>query len=260
MRILVAVLFVVVGASVGIYRFRKRIERGTRAKAQAKSAQARALLEGRLTAEAQYVLHCLESEERSPQPLDPGDPGTVRRVEEIRQTLARTFAPTPTSLPVSGPCAEVIDSFRARVGDRDLLYSESGDGRWLHAFGDRELLRWVVQELFANVIQHAGDWTRISVLAEPANRSVVLTVRDDGRGLTPSLAARLYSPFTPRPGSDGVGLGLYVVRRIVETMGGTIEARSSEGQGLLHRIRLPVPAGGPYGDAAARESRSRVIS
>ncbi len=257
MTILVVALLFIAGASYAVHRFRKRIERGSRARAEAKAAQARMLLEGRQRAEADYVLSRLEEEAKRPI-SSARDPVAIARFEEIRQVLAKTFSPSSISFPLSGPCAEVIESFRAVVGDRDLLYSESGDGRWLHCFGDRALILWVVRELFANVSQHAGEWTRISVLAEPADGVIVLTVRDDGRGLDSSVAARLYSPFTPRFGSNGVGLGLFLVRRIVEASGGTIEARSAPGQGLLHRLRLPHPPAGPYGQVGGSKSGPAV--
>ena len=251
MRILAVALVILAGFSYGVHRFKKRVERGSRARAQAKAAQARLLLEGRQRAEADYVLSRIEDEATRARLADAQSPEVLARFEEFRRVLAQTYSPSRIPFPVSGVCAEVIESFRAVAGERDLLYSESGDGRWLHGYGDRALLRWVVHELFANVAQHAGDWTRISVFVEPADGAVVLTVRDDGRGLDSSVAARLYSPFTPRSGSSGVGLGLYLVRRIVETTGGTIEARSTPGQGLLHLLRIPHPPAGPYGDVGS---------
>lgn len=261
--ILVLVLLSVVGGAVMVALMKKRIERGTRAKAAARAAQGVKLAEGRLTAEAEYVLAQIDDElERSRRGDAQGQPRSAR-LEELREVLSLTFGPQASAFPVSGPCAEVIEALRDDAGGRDVLYSESGDGRWLHVRGDRALFRWAFRELCRNTLQHGGDWTRLSILAEPVDGAIVLTVRDDGRGLDLSLLARLYSPFTPRTGSPGPGLGLYVVRRVVETMGGTIEARTSPGQGLLHRLRLPSPAGGPYGDESAygeRKARSREES
>ncbi len=254
--ILLVLLLVSAVAGFGIHRFKKRIARGARVKAEERAVQARRLLEGRLMAEAEYVLSRIDVNLERLRGDDGPNSGSAARLQEIRSVLLRTFSVHAAPFPVSGACAEVVETLRETLGDRDLLYSESGDGRWLQACGDRALLGWAIRELFTNTAQHARDWTRIAVLAEPVDGAILLSVRDDGQGLDSSLAARLYSPFTPRAGSEGPGLGLYLVRRIVETVGGTVEARSAPGQGLVHRLRLPQPPSGPYGDAGRPTPRA----
>lgn len=234
----------------GVFRLRRRLGEAARAGAEMRAARAERLRLGRLQGEAEYVMSRIERDLAHSRDGEAPDPVPPARLEELREVLRQTFSPRPMPFPVSGPCAEVIDGFREVAGDRDLLYSESGDGRWLQVSGDRALLRWAVREIFTNTAHHAGAWSRIAVLAEPVEDAVLLTIRDDGNGLDRTSCSRLYSPFTPRAGSPGPGLGLYVARRIVESMGGTIEARSAPGGGLLHRLRLPHPAQGPYGDTA----------
>lgn len=239
-----------------VYRFKRRVERAQDARTARKAAEADAREQSRKTGEVEYVIDRirLELEREAPAP----DSERAARMSEIREVLTRTFAVEREPLRVSGPCAEVIDSFRAEAEPRELLYSESGDGRWLHVCADRALLRWSVQEMFANVFQHAGNWSRISILAEPVEGAILLTIRDDGQGLDNAAAARIYSPFTPRKGSRGPGLGLYAVRRIVETLGGSLELRSAPNEGLVHKLRLPHPVEGPYGDAGAGARRFTV--
>jgi len=66
---------------------------------------------------------------------------------------------------------------------------------------------------------------------------VVLTIEDDGPGIPPSLIGQLFAPF--RTGrADGHGLGLFLCRRLVTEMGGTIEAGPREGGGTIMRIEL----------------------
>lgn len=254
-RIAVIVLAVLLAALVVfVYRFRRRVERAAAARTARKSAEAEARERSRKTGEVEYVIDRIgvELERETATPAS----DRAARLAEIREVLARTFAVECEPLRVSAPCAEVIDSFRAEAEAREILYSESGDGRWLQVSADRALLRWTVHEMLANVFQHAGDWSRIRVLAEPVEGAILLTIRDDGRGLDNAAAARIYSPFTPRAGSRGPGLGLYAVRRIVETIGGSLEVRSAPNDGLVHRLRLPHPVEGPYGSAGATTVRS----
>ncbi len=247
--------FVAVVLVILVYRFRRRVERAAVARTQRRAVEAEARNQARKTGEVEYVIDRIQVEldRQAPAP----DADRAGRLSELREVLARTFVIECEPLRVSGPCAEVIDAFRAEAEPRELLYSESGDGRWLHVSADRALLRWTVHEMFANVFQHAGDWSRISVLAEPVDGAILLTVRDDGRGLDRAAAARVYSPFTPRTGSRGPGLGLYAVRRIVETIGGSLEVRSTPNDGLVHRLRIPHPVEGPYG-ATSKTSIQRT--
>src|SRR5205085_103635 len=71
------------------------------------------------------------------------------------------------------------------------------------------------------------------------NRSIVLTVRDTGAGISPAIADRLFTPFaTSKP--TGTGLGLSICRRIVEGHGGSISAQNSPVGGASFTMQLPI--------------------
>lgn len=77
-----------------------------------------------------------------------------------------------------------------------------------------------------------------------AARVVCLSVSDDGPGLEPSTTENLFDPFftTKEPGK-GTGLGLFICARLVEGMGGRIEAGISRGDGAMFTLRFPVAVG-----------------
>ena len=95
----------------------------------------------------------------------------------------------------------------------------------------------------------------------------MLTVTDTGVGLAPADLRRVFDMFTQvgGPGSGGLGLGLAIVRRIVELHGGRVEARSAgEGQGSEFTVTLPVPVGpeeevAPAATAPRTNHRRRVL-
>jgi signal transduction histidine kinase len=232
--------------ALGFLVLKRRIAAGAAAKEAAKQVQLARLAAGRVRAELDYVLSQID-QKLAALPADATAAEAAARLGEIRDVLRQALLARREAFPISGPCAEVIDAFRAQANGRDLLYSESGDGRWLEVVADRALVRWAIAELFTNVAHHAGEWSRIAVHAEPADGAIVLTVRDDGGGAVQSVASRLYSPFTPRFRSPGPGLGLYAVRAVIEGSGGRVESGSGPGEGLVHRIRIPHPAAGPYG-------------
>ncbi len=115
-------------------------------------------------------------------------------------------------------------------------------------------------QVFLNLVLNAVDATtkggRIELRAEQAAGEVAVTVRDDGAGIGPENAARVFQPyFTTK--KDGTGLGLFVSRKLIAEHGGRIDFESRPGEGTTFRVSLPAPADLPRA-AAARESASPV--
>ncbi len=116
-------------------------------------------------------------------------------------------------------------------------------------------LSQVLSNLFENCLVHgfaeeASGTIRISAWPEGEDE-VGLSVADDGVGIPPELADKVYDPFfTTRLGSGGSGLGLHVAHNIVTgVLGGRIELRSAPGQGAMFTLKLPRVA--PGGKLAA---------
>ncbi len=112
----------------------------------------------------------------------------------------------------------------------------------VHASGDRERLAQVLVSLVTNsleAIRSAGDGGRVVLDARGRDDGFVeVTVEDTGPGLSPEAAARLFEPFfTTKPA--GTGLGLPVVKRIVEQHGGDIRIRPGEDGGTVATFTLP---------------------
>ena len=108
----------------------------------------------------------------------------------------------------------------------------------------RRMLRVVVENLLENAIRYAGDGARVRVAARPRKDTIVLTVRDDGRGVAeedlPRIFERFYRADQARA-SRGTGLGLAIVKHVVASAGGSVEARNVRPHGL--EVRCTFPAG-----------------
>lgn len=143
-------------------------------------------------------------------------------------------------LPLAGPCAEVLEQYRRSAGgDREVLYIEDGGGAWLAAPIDRPLFVMILRELLDNVFEHGGDWSRITVTTEPVSDAIVLRVRDDGRGMAPGALSGIARGGTSEPD----GLGLVIVRAIVEAHGGAFRIESEPGRGTSVNLRFPTIPG-----------------
>jgi signal transduction histidine kinase len=103
--------------------------------------------------------------------------------------------------------------------------------------GDPVRLRQVFVNLLANAAQAGAH--RVEVRGVADGGSAAVQVRDDGPGVPPELAQRIFDPFTSGR-RDGIGLGLAVSRRILEWHGGELRLRPGPGPGATFELRVPL--------------------
>ncbi|NTU79071.1 MAG: response regulator [Chloroflexales bacterium] len=117
--------------------------------------------------------------------------------------------------------------------------------------GDANRLQQVVWNLLSNATKFTSPGGIIRVQLELDGRDALLTVSDTGQGIRPSFLPFVFDRFrqadsTSNRSHGGLGLGLAIVRHLVELHGGTIQAASAgEGQGATFTVRLPLSSGGP---------------
>ena len=110
---------------------------------------------------------------------------------------------------------------------------------------NKGLLRQVLWNLGENAIKYRRQDVRLrlEITGRTTRDSYELTVSDNGAGMSPSVARQAFEPFfrgMETESAPGTGLGLSVVKRVVEASGGTISVDSEVGRGTTFRIRLPI--------------------
>jgi signal transduction histidine kinase len=109
---------------------------------------------------------------------------------------------------------------------------------------DRANLCRVFQNLIGNAVKFTGEETpRVSIDAERENGSWRFSVRDNGIGMNPDHAQRIFEPFQRLHGEEdypGTGIGLAVCERIIDQLGGRIWVTSSPGEGSVFSFTLPA--------------------
>jgi two-component system CheB/CheR fusion protein len=123
--------------------------------------------------------------------------------------------------------------------------------------GDPVGLQQVVWNLLSNAIKFTGSGGRVDVRARSLGDSIELTVRDTGSGIPRELLPHVFERFrqgepTGSHAGRGLGLGLTIVRYLVERHGGTVEAASpGQNQGAVFTMRLPVAGASPSESASS---------
>ncbi|WP_226022832.1 PAS domain-containing protein [Halomicrobium salinisoli] len=137
--------------------------------------------------------------------------------------------------------ADVRDDLQMRIAESDAEVTAADLPR---VEGDRDQLRQVFQNLLDNAIEYSGDEPpRVHVDAERAGEEWAVSVRDEGIGIDPDDAERVFEVFQrlhTHDEYDGTGIGLALCERIVERHGGEIRVDSEPGEGSTFSVTLPA--------------------
>jgi signal transduction histidine kinase len=166
-----------------------------------------------------------------------------RQVDELLQ-LSRLqsgqFKMNAGRLDLYAVLKQSADLFALSAADKHIeLKLSASAGLWVK--GDADRLEQVFNNLLDNAVKNSPVETRITVTALNYGNAIKVSVADSGPGLTPDQLAHVFERFYQVTGvRTGVGLGLAISREIVLAHGGSIEARSSPGEGAEFVIFLPA--------------------
>jgi signal transduction histidine kinase len=147
----------------------------------------------------------------------------------------------PVAMDLDEVCRRVVDELVAIEPGRTIELDLSSDGRGIW---DPARIAQVVSNLVSNALQHGAKQGTVRVSVGGDEEEVALTVRNQGPPIAPELLAVMFEPFCRGSAlrdsrARGLGLGLYIVREIVNAHGGAITVESTLERGTAFTIRLP---------------------
>ncbi len=119
----------------------------------------------------------------------------------------------------------------------------TSDGLWAKA--DRAATLQILDNLISNAVKYSPPNTTVHVHTLPEAESILVSVRDEGPGISETDQKKMFQKFTrltarPTGGESSTGLGLSIVKRLAEAMSGTVQCQSVLGFGSTFLLRLPV--------------------
>jgi CheY-like chemotaxis protein/anti-sigma regulatory factor (Ser/Thr protein kinase) len=139
---------------------------------------------------------------------------------------------------------DLASKVRKRAADKGLAFNAELENIPHRIIADRERIIQVLSNLLSNAVKFTPSG-QVRFTARAESGKLYFEVGDTGPGMSGELMGRLWEAFEQGDNSitrsyGGVGLGLTISRKIVEKMGGTIEAESALGKGSVFRCRIPV--------------------
>ncbi len=158
----------------------------------------------------------------------------------------------PVSLPAVIESA--LDGVQASAEAKHLALHVDLDPSVAPVVGDPSRLQQVVANLLTNAVKFTPEHGAVTIRLEHAGDRERLTVEDTGCGIPADFLPHLFERFSQAPGAprQGLGLGLAIVRHIVESHGGMVRGESAgEGRGARFTVELPVSVGDQLAAGAA---------
>ena len=176
---------------------------------------------------------------------------------DVSRIVAGTFRLTPQAVDLVAVVQAALDVVRPLAVTKNVPLAFSPDLPAIKTVsGDAGRLQQVILNLLENAIKFTPDGGRVDVFIERSNDHMEVRVVDTGDGISPNFLPHVFERFRQADGATtrrhaGLGLGLAIVRQLVELHSGTVYAASpGVGRGATFTVRLPIAAGETQGGQA----------
>jgi len=167
--------------------------------------------------------------------------GLINQILDFTRLRAQAAAPLDRrALDLAKLVAQALDEVQAQAEQQGLALESLTDGADFDIEGDEDSLMRMITNLVGNAIKFTPQGGAVKVLLADLGGRIELSVEDTGLGIPADALPRIFDPYRrAHHGPKGSGLGLAVVKGLVEAHGGHIEVESEEGKGSCFTVSLP---------------------
>ena len=166
----------------------------------------------------------------------------IRDLLDVDRLDAGKLSISTAPVDPSALLVESLQTLRPLVDEKDIALDLQIETSLPNVMADRERVQQILSNLVGNAIKFSPTGSKIAVTARRDPEGVVISVLDNGRGITPEQLPRVFDRYwqSSRTDRQGAGLGLAIAKGIVETHGGRIWIDSKPGEGTTASFTLPL--------------------
>jgi signal transduction histidine kinase/ActR/RegA family two-component response regulator len=187
---------------------------------------------------------------------------------DVSRIVAGTLRLAPQPVDLAAMVQAAVDAVQPLAVTKNVQLTFSRDSPAIETVsGDAGRLQQVMWNLLANAIKFSSDGGRVDVFVERSDTHLEVRVVDTGQGISPDFLPHVFERFRQADDATtqrhtGLGIGLAIVRQLVELHGGTVHVASEGlGRGATFTVRLPISAGdAPGGQAVALGDRRTAVA
>ena len=167
--------------------------------------------------------------------------GLVEDLADLDAIEAPGFAPRPDAIDLADAARRAAGILGVRASERGITVEVPGEGEAIAAVGEWRRVLQVLLNLLGNALRYSPEGSRVRLTVARVGERAVVTVADEGAGLTSQQQAKVFDKFERlgRSGDGGSGLGLYISHRLARAMGGDLKVASAPGEGARFTLELP---------------------
>jgi signal transduction histidine kinase/ActR/RegA family two-component response regulator len=187
---------------------------------------------------------------------------------DVSRIVAGTLHLAPRAVDLGAVAQAAVDAVQPLAASRNVRLTFSPDRAAIDTVtGDAGRLQQIVWNLLANAIKFTAEGGRVDVFIQRSTDQMEVKIVDTGQGISPDFLPHVFERFRQADDAGaqrhkGLGLGLAIVRQLVELHGGTVHAASQGvGRGATFTVRLPIATGEVRpGEAAVLGERRTAAS
>jgi len=156
-----------------------------------------------------------------------------------------TFSIEPEKVKLVDICNSVLEELKQKIGDKKLKVNRKYDKNIPIMRLDSKLVRIIFQNFISNAVKYTPEKGKINISIEKKEKNILIKISDTGYGIPKEQQSKIFSKLfradnVREKETDGTGLGLYIVKSVVEQSGGETWFKSVEDKGTTFYATIPL--------------------